>query len=113
MLAQLSKHFGERVAPVSEYCKALYAWADVMKTYDPDTYQAAMRVNSILNKSNLASRLVYGGEEVRTVPCPKHKGQWQGCVFPVSKSDSVWCECLYGCNVTGWLPNTPKVRVAT
>lgn len=50
-------------------------------------------------KSNLLSRLIYSGEQLRTTPCPKHKGRWSGCVWDAQ------CECMCGSNVTGWLPN--------
>lgn len=53
-------------------------------------------------KSNFLARHVYGSEPLRTVECPEHKGHWSGCVW----GDQA-CEygCMYGSNVTGWLPD--------
>ena len=52
-------------------------------------------------KSNFLARHVYDSEPLRTEPCPEHKGRWSGCVW----GDQA-CEygCMYGANVTGWLP---------
>lgn len=101
-LRRLSRHFGERVAPVSRYCEALRSWAEVYRTYDARVYQAARLIKAALHKSNLAARLVYGGEVPRKTPCPVHKGRWSGCVWPDKSEDR--CACMSGCNITGWLP---------
>jgi hypothetical protein len=53
-----------------------------------------------IRKSNLLARLIYGGQQVRTRPCPVHKGHWSGCAW-----EKLACGCLDGCNITGWLPN--------
>ncbi len=47
-----------------------------------------------IGKSNLLARLLYGGEPLRSTPCPTHKGKWSGC----------FGECEHGCELTGWLP---------
>jgi hypothetical protein len=58
-----------------------------------------------IRKSNLLARLLYGAQEIRTTPCPIHKGVWSGCMWPDDPKDM--CACMDGCNVTGWLPNVP------
>jgi hypothetical protein len=58
-------------------------------------------------KSCLLWRLIYDGQELRTVPCPVHEGHWSGCAWPEKPEDV--CACMDGSNVTGWLPNEPKV----
>jgi hypothetical protein len=103
VLTLLSIHFGERVAPVSRYCDALYTWRDATKDYAPNVYAAAQTVLAALSKSNLALRLVYGGQELRIEKCPKHDGHWSGCVWPRRPEDA--CACTDGADVTGWLPN--------
>lgn len=102
MLAKLSEHYGQRVAPVGDVCRALTTWVKVMEEsgYAPHVAEAWRSVSLTLYKSNLAHRLVYLGEPVRTEPCPKHKGHWSGCVFFTDEP----CECMSGSNVTGWLP---------
>jgi hypothetical protein len=59
-----------------------------------------------ISKSNLLWRLMYGGEEIRTRPCPIHKGKWSGC----NLAEDTACKglCMSGHNVTGWLPNESK-----
>lgn len=54
-----------------------------------------------IRKSNLLYRLLYGGEPLRTQPCPEHQGVWSGIGTP-DKPD-----CPHGCGFTGWLPNPP------
>ena len=102
MLDRLTAHFGERVAPASAHCSALLEWVRVMgeSGYARHVAEAWGKVQLTLVKSNLAHRLVYLGEPVRTEPCPKHQGRWSGCRF----FDDERCECMSGSNVTGWLP---------
>ena len=102
MLVELSEHFHERVAPVSRYCDALLTWRDVMKDHNPELHEAIQTVCAHLGKSNLAARLVYGGQPLRTEKCPVHKGHWSGCVWHEKLED--YCACADGANVTGWLP---------
>lgn len=102
MLAQLTEFYGERVTTASNHCSALLEWMRVMTEsgYAPEVAKTwgLMQIN--LLKSNLAARLVYGGEQVRTEQCPIHLGHWSGCVW----GDGMCTEgCMYGSNVTGWL----------
>ncbi|MBA2544933.1 MAG: hypothetical protein H0V17_35145 [Deltaproteobacteria bacterium] len=53
-----------------------------------------------VGKSCLMGRMVYGGEDLRTRPCPIHGGRWSGCAI-----DACPAGCNYGINLTGWLPN--------
>lgn len=53
-----------------------------------------------VGKSCLLGRMIYGGEELRTRPCPVHKGMWSGC-----SPNACAAGCGYGMNITGWLPN--------
>lgn len=105
MLAVLSNHYGERVAPASHHCSALLEWARVMREsgYAPSVEVDYGHIRMLLMKSNLASRLIYGGENVRTRRCPVHEGTWSGCRW-----GSGMCEegCMDGSNVTGWLVPT-------
>jgi len=66
MLVELTKHYRCRVAPVNRFCAALQTWAKAVASYSPDVSKAAHTVYAALGKSNLAARLVYGGEELRT-----------------------------------------------
>lgn len=103
MLAQLSEHFGQRVAPVSRYCEALETWADVVNSQDYTRVDksAIDVVKLAIYKSNLLYRMVYLGEPLRTIQCPTHKGQWSGMHF----SDQPPCQCTdRSGNITGWLP---------
>ena len=67
--------------------------------------EAAYEVFRQITKSNLLARLIYGGQALRTTPCPTHKGRWSGCMWPKDSKDV--CACMVGSNVTGWLPNAP------
>lgn len=102
MLDALTAYYGQRVAPAQDHCRALLEWVRVMDEsgYAPQVKEAWNSIYVTLMKSNLAHRLVYLGEEVRTEPCPTHKGHWSGCRF----FDDDQCECMSGSNVTGWLP---------
>lgn len=103
LLAELTAHYRCRVAPVSAYCSALLEWERIMveSGYAPQVKEARAILQFPLMKSCLADRLVYGGEKVRKTPCPVHKGHWSGCVW----GDRACPEgCMYGENVTGWLP---------
>ena len=67
--------------------------------------ESVVHVLMQVGKSNLLWRLIYGGQTLRTTPCPTHKGVWSGCVWPKDAKDA--CACMDGSNVTGWLPNAP------
>ena len=112
LLVQLSAHYRQPVRPVGRYCAALRTWSSALtdraaRTLDPDDKKFAETVGFVflqIEKSNLLARLIYGGESLRTVPCPTHQGRWSGCVWGEA------CACqsnqngTVGCNVTGWLP---------
>lgn len=52
-----------------------------------------------VHKSNCLGRLLYGGEDLRTDPCPQHKGMWVG-------PHNGHCPC----QGTGWLPNKEESK---
>ncbi len=134
MLAKLSKHFGEPVMPVGQYCAALNLWAsalrmksdrltafaraEVKRSADRAASDAADEAFKFANavdwvfmhigKSNLLSRLIYEGESLRTEICSVHKGRWSGCAWPEKDADACACQRMQrgaiGSNVTGWLP---------
>lgn len=113
MLAQLSRYYGEPVMPMSRYCRAFERWLGAIATLnarpprdenDKPEYRHGHRwapfvrdIRLAISKSSLLGRLLYEGEEFRTVECPEHKGKWSGLEFPESP-------CPHGCNMTGWLP---------
>lgn len=100
MLKELGKHYGERVAPVSEYCTVFREFFEDAGEYLKDCYGwtqenfHGLKYQAIGKSSYLARRL-YGGEKRRTVPCPTHNGKWSG--LPLTGD-----ECP--CDLTGWLP---------
>lgn len=105
---------GVPVMPVSFFCDFLTQWVDLYSVpHEEENYEGEKkrraefveRVRDVflqIRKSNLLWRTIYGGEQVRTEPCPVHKGRWSGCNVP----DETPCggACMYGNNVTGWLP---------
>lgn len=111
MEAALTEHYGEPVRPVSAYCKAFQQWATAIRQEDAGdgegdrTYgrivEVGMQLELAIRKSNLLWRLIYLGEELRTVKCPAHDGHWSGYAYPGA-------ECPHGCcsgyDITGWLP---------
>lgn len=113
--ARLEELEGEPVLAASEYCNAFRAWAEAIAARierEPDAEEAERwrRCKRALDelplyilKSNLLARLIYCGEEVRTTPCPAHKGHWSGCVW-----EDLPCGCVAHGNVTGWLPDDPE-----
>ena len=104
--ARLEEIEGEPVRAVSEYCRAFRAWGEAIKQRvdrepeDPETdrwreYLSALEtLNLPIVKSCLLARLIYGGEELRTEPCPEHKGHWSGCVW-----EDLPCGCVVGANL--------------
>lgn len=108
----LSKHYGEPVRPVSEYCESFRSWhkalTDKVNREEGDEYgrdESLIRAKEALDalvmpiyKSSCLARLIYGEEELRTEMCPEHKGRWVG--LPFGDND-----CKHGCQYTGWLPN--------
>lgn len=114
MLKTLSEHYGERVAPVSAYCKAFETWAEVQvkkfreskKELEANGENTTFAFGSAIvphfrvlertiRKSDLLYRLVYLGEELREELCPLHQGKWSG-LHPDP--------CPHACDYTGWLP---------
>jgi hypothetical protein len=53
-----------------------------------------------VGKSCLLARLIYAGEQLRTRPCPIHRGGWSGWLFEECPG-----RCNFGPNLTGWLPD--------
>lgn len=107
MLVQLSKHFGEPVRRVSAYCKALETWAPLAVQAGIITREQFIDVRLAIVKSCLLARLIYGSEELRTRPCPEHKGHWSGIEWHDPR-DGSGNRCPHGCGLTGWLPNDPE-----
>lgn len=125
-LGWLSEHYGCPVMPVSRYCNALDEWAKVAK---PEGW---LYVRGAIAKSCLLHRTIYGGEALRTVPCPVHKGRWSGISLgwpgavsttgvPIKEEKllreqyDAGCRCFLGsCGcTTGWQPNvTPLAQVS-
>jgi hypothetical protein len=62
-------------------------------------------VSTMIRKSSLLARLLYGGEKLRPTMCPEHKGTWSGLEFPAMPGfDARTCE--HGCNLIGWIPES-------
>lgn len=108
---------GVPVMPVTFFCQFLKEWANLYGAPAEENYPGqnkkreeftnqARNVFLQIQKSNFLWRRIYGGEETRTEICPIHRGHWSGCNTP----DNVPCggACMYGNNVTGWLPKKPE-----
>lgn len=78
------------------------------------TPEDAERVRSLrlaIRKSCLLDRLIYIGEPLRTVPCPRHHGRWSGLSWPGETcTHGPGCRCPHGCAcvapcgcATGWV----------
>lgn len=98
-LEALQTFYGQPVLPVRRYCDALETWARVYVEKRPSARLALADVRLAIVKSNLLARLIYGGQKLRTRPCPIHKGEWSGCVPEPCAGG-----CSDGINLTGWLP---------
>lgn len=124
----LTHHYGERVAPVGDYCQGFYDWekaiaAKVDRLEAGTEYEAnygdgwaavvadelerwravldALRTIGLpIAKSSMLGRRIYGGEKLRTEMCPEHRGQWSGLAY---------AKTLCGCDLTGWLPSARRV----
>lgn len=97
---ELREFFGEPCMPVSKYCKALETYASLPEK-DEKFREMYRRLQIDISKSCLLDRLIYCGEELRTVKCPVHKGHWSGIKFGNDE-----CECVGSCGcTTGWLSN--------
>ena len=109
VLHELREFFGEPCLPASKYCKALTTWAHIQSENEKNEQFAQFYrvIENSIYKSCLLDRMIYGGEELRTEPCPVHKGVWSGISFGEGK-----CECSTGscACTTGWLPNKKKEK---
>ena len=96
----------------SRFCEAFETWANVAQTpLASDSADTKHRreafafhwenVHKAIRKSCLLHRLIYGGEALRTRPCPVHQGSWGGVTDPPCLHCGVGPTCE--CN-TGWLP---------
>lgn len=98
---ELREFFGEPCLPASQYCKALYTWAEIRSENDEEFEDFYHKITIDIHKSCLLDRLIYAGGELRKEKCPVHKGHWSGIDFGKNK-----CECVGECGcITGWLPN--------
>jgi hypothetical protein len=91
-IAQVATYLRSRHAKevdIEVLCKDALAWLRQQRLVVPD-----------VGKSCLLGRMIYGGEDLRTRPCPLHGGRWSGCTPEACPGG-----CNYGINVTGWLPN--------
>jgi hypothetical protein len=88
---------------LSDVCHTLRLWGAALKQAlnNSDTVEAWQKVDLAINKSNLLSRLFFTKENLRTEPCPEHKGHWSGCFMEGPNGP---CRCQHEGNVTGWLP---------
>jgi hypothetical protein len=101
MRRELSKHYGDQVLTVREFCGALQIWSRVAGNFITEMtgYGTVERPFDATGfflaamKSSLLGRLIYDRETLRATPCPECKGRWRGCFLN--------CPCG-GC---GWLPN--------
>lgn len=85
---------------VEKFCEVMDMWAAIRSEQDEHFAECWRYIRLQIEKSCLLDRMLYGGEPLRTEPCPVHKGKWSGCVF--REEDS--CACVTNGNVTGWLP---------
>jgi hypothetical protein len=110
LLKKLSRHFREPVLPMRRYCDGLRTWADCIvelnapgrtfgRDYGEESYKFGAsyagdlaHILRDISKSSLLARILYGGERLRTRPCPEHQGKWSGIG-----------SCPYGCGDTGWI----------
>lgn len=111
LMKQLSLYYGEPVRKVSEYCDAFRVWAKAIQAaFNQETDEQRKssfgrmvddirRTELHVSKSNLLARLIYGGEKLRSEPCPIHKGHWSGCVWGF---EGRCPHCMSGADVTGW-----------
>jgi len=119
MLKILSDYYKCPVMPITIYCDTLSKWKHLllengMKRQEEnekdtillDLYSQVSSAFMAITKSNLLSRLLYEGEELRTKKCPVHQGQWSGCRWEVQECATIFYPqgCMSGSNITGWLP---------
>jgi len=94
------------------FCEAMTAWsgaatmalasdAESTREWRHEFAEHWQFIERAIRKSCLLERLLYGGEKLRSRPCPVHKGRWSGITSPPCKHCGVGPTCQ--CN-TGWLP---------
>jgi hypothetical protein len=100
-LAHLRTAFpDDEVREPRAYCDIMERYAAELASTDPSRRNALGELHMRIRKSCLLDRLIYCGEPLRTVPCPKHKGTWGGI-----HSGREQCACCGSCGcTTGWLP---------
>lgn len=98
---------GDVVMRVSDYCAAIWTWMDKAgERYGPEYQTMLDRIRTDIQKSALLWRLIYRGEKLRTVECPKHKGKWHGPEWIGMET------CPHDCDGTGYLRSS-AVTVST
>lgn len=65
-----------------------------LRTCRSEAEEAYDQIRMDIAKSFCLDRLIYMDEDLRTRPCPTHKGRW-----------GFARECEHGCGDSGWLPN--------
>lgn len=112
--ARLRSYYGEPVLPLNRVCDAFGHWFRAIEALnkreprdsgDKPEYRVGHRWHAYLRdiqlairKSSMLGRLIYEGENLRTVECPEHKGKWSGLDHPEHP-------CPHGCHMTGWIPD--------
>jgi hypothetical protein len=105
MQKQLEEHYNEPVLPVSAHCDKLWKYVEIARPYLESRIDVD-ELELVISKSACLLRMLYYGEEPRTVPCPVHKGHWSG--INGSDDPAKICECTArDGNITGWLPSHP------
>lgn len=107
LLKKLSKFYGQPVFPMKKFCDGITTWFRCIEKLEDKEgrtpgkeYKHHLRtIERDILKSSLLGRIFYGGEDLRTDMCPKHKGTWSGLG-----------DCPFGCELTGWLPNSKEER---
>lgn len=93
---------------MDHFCASLTQWSeaieDNVRRNGKDAHGAAYAgllpfIRRDISKSGLLARLIYGGEKLRTVMCPVHRGEMDTAMW-IGASPA----CKHGCQGTGWLP---------
>ena len=82
----------EQVEDPEDYCRAIETAMDAEGLTNSEISHIYDDLYISIVKSFCLYRLIYCGEELRTTPCPTHKGRW-----------GVFRDCV--CGDSGWLPN--------
>ena len=125
---KLSDYFGEIILPVSDFCDALWDWAEAIEdkfrretgrepslkallAEDDLDFHGSMYAPFIrhafvdIEKSGLLSRLIYNQEEKREYMCPEHEGEIEVAIWMGHPDVD---PCPHGCEGTGWLHEDPE-----